>query len=117
MVDLNRMNFHDEFEILKRIKNFSRITNDPKILQLIGIEYSLLAGVSSDYFIKQIIKSTNKLRTKRKIKKILKFYKYFLKIIPGFRNFVFISMIDFLESDLSSLLSVQWALPLPANLC
>ncbi|WBV55172.1 lipopolysaccharide kinase [Chryseobacterium daecheongense] len=100
MVDLNRMNFHTEFEMPKRIKNFSRITNDPKILKLISSEYSRLAGISSEYFLTQIVKAANTLQTKRRIKKVLKFYKYFLKVLPVPKNLILISLISFLESDL-----------------
>lgn len=79
LVDLNRMNFHEKFEISDRFKNFSRVTNDPEILQIIGQEYSLLSGISVEQCLEQIVKATNRQKTKRKIKKILKFYKYFLK--------------------------------------
>lgn len=79
LVDLNRMNFHDRFEIPDRFKNFSRLTNDPEILQIICKEYSLLSGISQEQCLEQIIKATNRQKTKRKIKKVLKFYKYFLK--------------------------------------
>jgi len=79
LVDLNRMNFHDRFEIPDRFKNFSRLTNDPEILQIICQEYSLLSGISQEQCLEQIIKATNRQKTKRKIKKVLKFYKYFLK--------------------------------------
>ncbi|MBK1894814.1 lipopolysaccharide kinase InaA family protein [Chryseobacterium paridis] len=107
MVDLNRMNFHDEFELPKRIKNFSRITNDPKILQLISSEYSLLSGISSDYFLKQIVKAANKLRTKRRIKKVLKFYKYIFKLRPTPKDMIIFSIISFLDFDFDFLLSAQ----------
>lgn len=106
MVDLNRMNFHDDFELPKRIKNFSRITNDPKILQLISSEYSLLAGISPEYFLKQIVNASNRLRTKRKIKKVLKFYKYFLKVAPTPKDMIIFSIISFLDFDFDFLLSV-----------
>ncbi|KMQ65058.1 lipopolysaccharide kinase [Chryseobacterium angstadtii] len=79
LVDLNRMNFHHQFEIYDRFKNFARLTNDPDILKIISLEYSLLSGISQEHCLEQIVKATKRQETKRKIKKVLKFYKYFLK--------------------------------------
>lgn len=56
MVDLNRMNFHANIEIDKRLKNFARLTNDPEIIKIIAGEYALLSGISSDYCLKKSLK-------------------------------------------------------------
>ena len=79
MVDLNRMNFYDKIDINKRLHNFERLTNDLEIIQSISNEYALLSGQSPEFCYDKILDFTKKKAFKRKAKKILKFYKYFLK--------------------------------------
>jgi len=79
LVDLNRMSFYDEISISKRLQNFERLTNDPEIIRLISEEYASLSGNTFEFCYKKIIDFTNKKAFKRKAKKILKFYKFFLK--------------------------------------
>lgn len=79
LVDLNRMNFHKVYERDKRMSNFARLTNEQDIIRIISDEYSKLSGIPDDYCLKKINDASNKMARKRKIKKILKFYKYFLK--------------------------------------
>lgn len=80
LVDLNRMNFYEKMEIDKRLKNFARFSNDSEIIKIIAQEYALLSGASSDYCYKVITTAVKRISIKRKIKKILKFYKYFINI-------------------------------------
>ncbi|WP_415326873.1 lipopolysaccharide kinase InaA family protein [Chryseobacterium sp. MMS23-Vi53] len=80
MVDLNRMNFHESIELEKRLKNFARITNDPEIIKIISHEYAQLFGSTADYCEKIILDAVNRLILKRKVKKVLKLYKYIIKI-------------------------------------
>ena len=78
LVDLNRMNFHQEIDISKRLQNFERLTNDEEIIRLISEEYASLSGNSFEFCFNKIIDFTKKKAFKRKAKKILKFYKFFL---------------------------------------
>lgn len=80
IVDLNRMNFYDRIEIDKRLKNFARFTLDKEIMNIISEEYASLSGLSPQYCLKKISDASNKMLFKRKVKKVLKFYKYFVKI-------------------------------------
>lgn len=80
MVDLNRMNFYDHIEINKRLKNFARFTLDNEIMNIISKEYALLSGASAEYCLKKISDASNKMLFKRKVKKVLKFYKYIIRI-------------------------------------
>lgn len=79
LVDLNRMNFHNEISISKRLENFERLTNDLEIIKIISAEYARLSGNTFEFCLKKIVDFTNKKAFKRKAKKILKFYKFFLK--------------------------------------
>lgn len=79
MVDLNRMNFHQEIDIAKRLHNFERLTNDEEIIQLISAEYARLSGQSPEFCYNKILDFTKKKAFKRKAKNILKFYKFFFK--------------------------------------
>lgn len=79
LVDLNRINFHENFPLEKRFKNFARLTTSPEIIKIIADEYASLSGNASDFCYKKIVETTSQKARKNKIKKILKFYKYFLK--------------------------------------
>ncbi|UQB67973.1 lipopolysaccharide kinase InaA family protein [Epilithonimonas zeae] len=78
LVDLNRMNFYESIDIDKRLINFERLTNDLETIKIISAEYARLSGNSPEFCLKKIVDFTNKKAFKRKVKKILKFYKYFL---------------------------------------
>lgn len=78
LVDLNRMNFYESIDIDKRLINFERLTNDLETIKIISAEYARLSGNSAEFCLKKIVDFTNKKAFKRKVKKILKFYKYFL---------------------------------------
>jgi hypothetical protein len=77
MVDLNRMNFH-EMNLEKRLKNFARLTSDKEVIVLIGDEYAKLVKSTPEYCSGKINGAINGMVRKRKIKKVLKFYKYLL---------------------------------------
>ncbi len=79
LVDLNRMNFHSDFPTDKRLRNFARLTDNLDTMKIISDEYSKLSGVPVEYCLQKINEASEKMVRKRKIKKILKFYKYFLK--------------------------------------
>ena len=79
LVDLNRMSFHSDFPTDKRLRNFARLTDNLETMKIISDEYSKLSGVPVEYCLQKINEASEKMVRKRKIKKILKFYKYFLK--------------------------------------
>lgn len=79
LVDLNRMSFYDEINISKRLQNFERLTNDLEIIKLISAEYAKLSGQTSDFCYNKIVDFARKKAFKLKVKRILKFYKFFLK--------------------------------------
>ena len=79
LVDLNRMNFHTGIEISKRLQNFERLTNDQEIIKLVSEEYARLSGKSAEFCYSKILEFSEKRAFKTKVKKILKFYKFFLK--------------------------------------
>lgn len=79
LVDLNRMSFHNDIHISKRLQNFERLTNDPEIIRLISSEYANLSGQTADFCYNKIVDFAKKKAFKLKVKKILKFYKFFLR--------------------------------------
>lgn len=80
IVDLNRMNFYDHIGIHKRINNFAKLTPDEEVMNIISEEYASLSGLSSAYFFKKLKEASNKILIKRKVKKVLKLYKYLIRI-------------------------------------
>ena len=75
LVDLNRMNF-GEMSFEKRMKNFSRITKEPKIIALIIDEYAQVSNYDKSQIQKEITNRINKFQTKFQKKKAFK-NKYF----------------------------------------
>ncbi|MCL4641998.1 MULTISPECIES: lipopolysaccharide kinase InaA family protein [Olivibacter] len=84
MVDLNRINVYASIKIPKRLKNFGKLTLDltfdKEILRIISEEYASLSGLSSEYCFREISRASNKMLIKRKVKKVLKLYKYLIRI-------------------------------------
>jgi len=78
LVDLNRMNFHAEIDISKRLQNFERLTNDTEVIKLISEEYARLSGKTAEFCYDKILEFSKKKALKQKAKNILKFYKYLL---------------------------------------
>ena len=79
LVDLNRMRFHDTIPLGLRIKNLSRLTADEHIIEVFSEEYARLYGVESVLFQNKLQKEASaglhKFNKKRKLKKMLKFWK------------------------------------------
>jgi hypothetical protein len=80
LVDLNRMNFYEQIENDRRLKNFARLTNDPETIRIIAAHYASLSGISPEYCLAKIIKAKDRIIIKRRIKKVLKLYKHIIKI-------------------------------------
>ena len=78
LVDLNRMNFYDSIDLNKRLNNFARLTNNSEVIEIIAEEYAKLYGSSKDECMKKIKEAAQRQVTRRKIKKVLKFYKYLI---------------------------------------
>ena len=79
LVDLNRMRFDKELSLDHRIKNISRLTADAHINGVLSREYSKLYAVSEALFYDELQKEStavlNKFNKKRRMKKMLKFWK------------------------------------------
>jgi serine/threonine protein kinase len=99
MVDLNRMSFYDSIDLNKRMANFARLTNDPQIIKIIAEEYAYLYGSSADFCMEKIAQSAHRQLVKRKIKKVLKFYKNLNKIFSGRSYILFYAHFFFQISD------------------
>lgn len=54
LVDLNRMNFHDELSFDKRIYNLRRLSLDIKMIHVVSNEYAKLYDVSESLFFKKL---------------------------------------------------------------
>lgn len=80
MVDLNRMKFHSLMSPETRLRNFERITDSPEIISVISENYASLSGLSSSYCFHKIMGYAKSKKTRLKIKKVLKFYKFFLPL-------------------------------------
>lgn len=80
LVDLNRMNFYENIENDKRLKNFARLTDDQETIKMIAAEYASLSGISPEYCLNKILQAQNRMMIKRRIKKVLKLYKHIIKI-------------------------------------
>jgi hypothetical protein len=80
LVDLNRMNFHDQMDLELRMKNLSRLTPKLEMVEIICDEYAKLYGQDS-HKLTQILwgftskfqeKYHRKLRAKQKLKAVFK---------------------------------------------
>ena len=79
LVDLNRMHFHETMNFEQRMKNLRRLTYKPEMIAIMSDEYAKLSGIDDQIVYKTMLNFKNdfhkKLQRKRKIKKILKFWK------------------------------------------
>lgn len=79
LVDLNRMNFHDNMEFNLRINNFSRITPHKEMIEVIGKEYAKLINRPEQEVINAMWNKTeefqekfySKQRRKKKLKALI----------------------------------------------
>ncbi|MEE2771273.1 MAG: lipopolysaccharide kinase InaA family protein [Bacteroidota bacterium] len=78
LVDLNRMNFR-KMDFEARMKNFSRLTSEKAIVQIMAAEYATLIGKPEDIVFDKMWFYTNqfqeKFQRKKRLKKKLKFWK------------------------------------------
>lgn len=72
LVDLNRMNFHDNFPLELRMKNFSRLSPQREMIEIMSDEYAKCLGVDSDEIFKLMWHFTEKFFQKNNRKQQLK---------------------------------------------
>ena len=79
LVDLNRMNFHDNMSFELRMKNLSRLTPHIEMVRKISNQYAILSGEDSKLVFDTLWKYTSAFQEqyyrKKRIKKRLKFWK------------------------------------------
>lgn len=79
LVDLNRMNFHQEMAVQLRISNLAKLTDDKVIIKVISDEYAGLLNYSKEEFYLKLLdeseKFQNKFQRKRAFKKKILFRK------------------------------------------
>jgi hypothetical protein len=79
LVDLNRMKFHTQMSFHTRMKNLSKITHKKEMVAVMSSEYAKLSGISEDMIFRTMWKFTedfqNRYYRKKRIKKMLKFWK------------------------------------------
>lgn len=79
LVDLNRMNFHEEMSFELRMKNLCRLTPVKEMVAVMSNEYAKLSGESEKIIFDTLWKFTEdfqeKFARKKKLKKQLKFWK------------------------------------------
>lgn len=72
LIDLNRMRFHNNLPLKKRLQNFDRLSNAKDIIQIISSEYAKLIGEDEIYIHEQIMGYSMKQINKRKARQLLK---------------------------------------------
>ncbi len=79
LVDLNRMKFHKSIDFETRMDNFSRLTTNHKMIQIMSDEYAKLIGVSHSIVFNAMLKKTQKFESQfvmeKRLKRILKFWR------------------------------------------
>lgn len=79
LVDLNRMKFHDSMDFSQRMNNLKRLTYKSEMIAIMSEEYSKFSGIDYQLVYDTMMNFKNifhkKLQRKRKIKKVLKFWK------------------------------------------
>jgi len=75
LVDLNRMSFHEEISLEKRLKNFERLPPDERLIRIISEEYARLMRKSFDEIYKGIAGATHAFRMKFELRRKMKFWK------------------------------------------
>jgi hypothetical protein len=79
LVDLNRMAFHKEMTLEKRLKNFERLPPEERLIRIISEEYARLLGRSFDEIFKGIMGATHDFRTKFELRRKVKFWKRWIR--------------------------------------
>jgi|GEM_PF-30535 len=75
IVDLNRMAFHKEMSLEKRLKNFERLPPEDRLARIISEEYARLSGEPFDKIYAGIRGATQAFRMKFVLRRKLKFWK------------------------------------------
>lgn len=79
LVDLNRMSFHNEMSFELRMKNLCRLTPVKEMVAVMSNEYAKISGESENLIFETLWKFTadfqEKFYRKKRIKKLLKFWK------------------------------------------
>ena len=75
LVDLNRMAFHEEISLEKRLKNFERLPPEERLIRLISEEYALLARRPFEEIYEGIAGATHAFRMKFELRRKMKFWK------------------------------------------
>ena len=79
LVDLNRMAFHKEMSLEKRLKNFERLPPEERLIRIISREYARLMGKPFDEIYKGILGATQAFRMKFELRRKVKFWKRWKK--------------------------------------
>ncbi len=78
LVDLNRMNFHNEMSFESRMKNLSRLTSKKKMVEQIAMEYSKISGENEIVVFDTLWRYTSQFQykyyRKKRLKKVFKFW-------------------------------------------
>lgn len=79
LVDLNRMNFHENLSFDQRMKNLAKLTFDKSIVTALATEYAKLIKINTDDCVTNLLTESelfvNRFNRRKKIKKKLKFWK------------------------------------------
>jgi hypothetical protein len=79
LVDLNRMNFHNNMSIKQRIENFSKLTLDISVLEIIADEYAKLMQIDKNDFSQRLQTASflfqSRLHRRKNLKKKFFFWK------------------------------------------
>jgi hypothetical protein len=75
LVDLNRMAFHEEISLEKRLKNFERLPPEERLIRIISEEYARLVRKPFDEIFQGIAGATRAFRKKFELRRKMKFWK------------------------------------------
>ncbi len=75
LVDLNRMNFHTEMTISKKLKNFARLSNDLEVIAIVSKAYARLSNTKEEFCFNTIVESSQLASKRYRLKRKLKFWK------------------------------------------
>jgi hypothetical protein len=75
LVDLNRMAFHKDMSLEKRLKNFERLPPEERLIRIISGEYARLSGKPFNEIYEGITGATHAFRMKFELRRKVKFWK------------------------------------------